>query len=49
MPAERAALDLAQIGERLIGAFDHEPEIKARIAQALVSGTTNGKPRPRRL
>ncbi len=30
------ALDLAQIGERLIGAFDHEPEIKARIAQALV-------------
>jgi hypothetical protein len=27
---------VAQIAERLIRAFDHEPELKARIAQALV-------------
>jgi len=30
-----AAVDVAQIAARLIEAFDHEPEIKARIAQAL--------------
>jgi len=29
-------VNVAQIGERLINRFDHEPEIKARIAQALV-------------
>ena len=29
-------VDLAQIAERLIKRFDHEPELKARIAQALV-------------
>ena len=29
-------INLAQIGERLIRKFDHEPEIKAQIAQALV-------------
>ena len=29
-------LDLSQIVERVIKQFDHEPELKARIAQALV-------------
>jgi hypothetical protein len=29
-------LDVARIAERLIQHFDHEPELKARIAQALV-------------
>ena len=29
-------VDLAQIAERIIKRFDHEPELKARIAQALV-------------
>ena len=29
-------LDLTQIAERLIEHFDHEPELKARIAQALL-------------
>jgi carbon monoxide dehydrogenase subunit G len=29
-------VDLAQIAERLIQKFDHEPELKARIAQALL-------------
>jgi hypothetical protein len=29
-------VDLTQIAERLIKHFDHEPELKARIAQALV-------------
>jgi hypothetical protein len=29
-------LDLTQIAERLIKHFDHEPELKARIAQALL-------------
>ena len=29
-------VNLAQIAERLIKHFDHEPELKARIAQALV-------------
>ena len=29
-------VNLAQIAERLIGRFDHEPEIKAQIAQALM-------------
>ena len=29
-------VDLTQITERLIKHFDHEPELKARIAQALV-------------
>ena len=29
-------VDLAQIAERLIRKFDHEPELKARIAQALL-------------
>jgi hypothetical protein len=29
-------VNVAQIGERLIRKFDHEPEIKAQIAQALV-------------
>jgi hypothetical protein len=29
-------LDLAQIAERVIKRFDHEPELKARIAQALL-------------
>jgi carbon monoxide dehydrogenase subunit G len=28
--------DLTQISERLIRRFDHEPELKARIAQALL-------------
>ena len=28
----------AQIAERLIEKFDHEPELKARVAQALVVG-----------
>jgi hypothetical protein len=30
-------LDLTQITERLIKQFDHEPELKARIAQALLA------------
>jgi virulence-associated protein VapD len=29
-------LNLTQIAERVIGKFDHEPELKARIAQALL-------------
>jgi len=29
------SLDLTRIAERLINQFDHEPELKARIAQAL--------------
>jgi carbon monoxide dehydrogenase subunit G len=29
-------VDVARIAERLIQEFDHEPELKARIAQALV-------------
>jgi hypothetical protein len=29
-------VDVSQIVERLIAYFDHEPETKARIAQALV-------------
>ena len=29
-------IDLTRIAERLIGHFDHEPELKARIAQALM-------------
>jgi hypothetical protein len=29
-------VDVAQIGERLVRKFDHEPAIKAQIAQALV-------------
>ncbi len=29
-------VNLAQIADRLIKHFDHEPELKARIAQALV-------------
>ena len=29
-------LDLTKIAERLIGRFDHEPDVKARIAQALM-------------
>ncbi len=29
-------LDLTKIAERLIGQFDHEPDVKARIAQALM-------------
>ena len=29
-------VDLTQIAERLIEQFDHEPELKARIAQALL-------------
>ena len=29
-------LDLRQIAERVIQRFDHEPELKARIAQALL-------------
>ena len=29
-------LDLTQIAERLIKQFDHEPDVKARIAQALM-------------
>ena len=29
-------VDLTQIAERLIRRFDHEPDLKARIAQALV-------------
>ncbi len=29
-------VDLTQIAERLIKHFDHEPELKARIAQALM-------------
>ena len=29
-------VDLAQIAERMIEKFDHEPELKARIAQALL-------------
>ena len=29
-------VDLSRIVERVIGCFDHEPEIKARIAQALL-------------
>ena len=29
-------VDLTQIADRLIKRFDHEPELKARIAQALV-------------
>jgi hypothetical protein len=30
------SIDLTQIAERLIKRFDHEPELKARIAQALL-------------
>ena len=30
-------VDLSRIVERVIGCFDHEPEIKARIAQALLA------------
>ena len=29
-------LNLAQIAARVIGKFDHEPELKARFAQALL-------------
>jgi hypothetical protein len=29
-------VDLTQIAERLIKHFDHEPELKARIAEALM-------------
>jgi hypothetical protein len=29
-------LNLVRIAERVIGKFDHEPELKARIAQALL-------------
>ena len=29
-------VDLKQIAERVIQRFDHEPELKARIAQALL-------------
>jgi hypothetical protein len=29
-------LDLSNLAERLIKKFDHEPELKARIAQALL-------------
>jgi hypothetical protein len=29
-------LNLTQIAERVIEKFDHEPELKARIAQALL-------------
>ena len=29
-------LDLTKIAERLIGRFDHEPDLKARIAQAVM-------------
>jgi hypothetical protein len=29
-------VDLAKITERLIAKFDHEPELKARIAQAII-------------
>ena len=29
-------VNLAQVAERLIKQFDHEPELKARIAQALM-------------
>ena len=29
-------VNVAQIGERLIRKFDHQPEIKAQIAQAFV-------------
>ena len=34
-------LDLTQIAERVIKHFDHEPEIKARIAQALLPGDSD--------
>ena len=30
------SLDLANLAERLITAFDREPELKGRIAQALL-------------
>ena len=30
------SVDLSRIVERVLGCFDHEPEIKARIAQALL-------------
>ena len=30
------SLDLTQIAERLISRFDHEPDLKARIAQAVM-------------
>ena len=30
------SLDLTKIAERLIGRFDHEPDLKARIAQAVM-------------
>jgi hypothetical protein len=30
------SIDLAQIAERLIQRFDHQPEVKAQIAQALL-------------
>ena len=29
-------LEVTQIAERLMAKFDHEPEMKARIAQALL-------------
>jgi hypothetical protein len=29
-------LDLSNLAERLIKTFDHEPELKGRIAQALL-------------
>jgi hypothetical protein len=29
-------LDVSQLADRLIRSFDHEPELKARIAQALL-------------
>jgi hypothetical protein len=37
-----ARVDLSGIVERVIGCFDREPEIKARIAQALL--TLDGEP-----
>ena len=38
-------VDLAQIAERVIQKFDHEPELKARIAQALMEVMMMSKPR----
>jgi hypothetical protein len=37
------AVDLRRVAERLIDAFDHEPEVKARIAQVLADWDDEGQ------
>lgn len=42
--AQAAKLDLADVAERLLAEFDHEPELKARIAQVLINTDAAGDP-----